>query len=104
MYAFGFDSDYDPDYGDSNSDFCCSDVVFVELVSEESIVVVEHGEAAETAVDTGKVVVRTERRPHMDKESTTQRPYEFGIKEHLLLQHLFLPPSFLHNRSKASWP
>lgn len=29
--AFGFDSDSDTNYGDFDSDFCCSNIIFVEL-------------------------------------------------------------------------
>lgn len=102
VYTSDFDSESDPDYDDSDSDFCCSDIAFVDLVLEKSVLVVEPREAAETAVDTGKVVVRIERRPHADKESKTHEPYELGTEEHLLSQHLFLPPSSVHNHSEAS--
>lgn len=70
MGAFDFDSDSDLDYSDSDSDFCCYDIVFVELAPEEVVVVLEPGKADEIAVDIGKVVIGTVRRPHMDTEST----------------------------------
>lgn len=75
----------------------------MELVLKESTVVVEHREATGTADDTGKVVVGTERRPHMDKESMVYGPYELSIEEHLSVQHLFLIPSSFHNYLEASW-
>lgn len=68
--AFDFDFDSDPDYNDSDSDFCCFDIVFMEPAPEEVVVVVELREADGIAVDIGKVVVRTKRWLHMDKEST----------------------------------
>lgn len=43
----------------------------MELAPEEVVVVTEPRDVARTAVDIGKVVVVTERRPHMDKKSTT---------------------------------
>lgn len=58
MYTF--DSDFDPDHDDSDSNFCYSDIAFVELVPEESVVVVEHGEAFRTVFDILKVVIGTE--------------------------------------------
>ena len=76
VHAFDSNSDFDSntDYEDSGSYFYYSDIVFMELVAEESVVVMELGEDAGTAVDIGKVAVGTERRPYVDKESTAYGP------------------------------
>ena len=67
----------------------------MELVHEESLVVVEPWEAVRTAVDIGKVVVITEQRPHMDKGNMAYGPYELDIEEFLSSQHLFLLPHIM---------
>lgn len=45
--------------------------------------VVKPGEVIGTAVDIEKVVIGTEQRLYMDKESTVYGPKELGIEEHL---------------------
>lgn len=62
--------DFGSDYGDCDSDFSCFNIVFGELVSEEVVIVMGPGEVVATMVDIGKMIVRTGKWLHMDKEIT----------------------------------